>query len=111
MLGITSSFYNQSYDGVTFILPDIVLAGSDSSKLMERSFSDAQDWCKKNVNGSTLATIPNKDVQQNFTHFIIRVLQDKKPIIVNNQIIFRLNGNYHITDEWRWVNGHPNKGM
>lgn len=106
MLGKTSSFYNQSYDGYTFILPDHF-----NRKPIRRSFSNAQQWCKRNVAGSTLATILTNNIQRDFKLFIESALKDNEQLATYNFNHIRLNGKYHITDEWHWINGGKKAGM
>lgn len=109
MIGKASSYYNQSYDGYTIFLPDAIMDHS-SSKPLELSFYKAQHWCTENVAGSTLATIPNKVVQQDISNFLESALQ-KKQLLRSRDSNIRLNGQYNYTDSWHWVNGHQNAGM
>lgn len=108
LIAKASCFYNKSYKGYTFILPAM---DHSNSKPMQLSFSKAQQWCTKNVAGSILATIRNEDVQTDFTLFIQSALQDNQQLAINLYSNIILNGQYHITDEWRWLNGHQKAGM
>src|ERR1043165_6008151 len=94
MIAKVWSYYNKSYDGYTFILPGAVIERSNSRSL--ESFSAAQQWCKRNVAGSTLATIRNKEVQQNIAQFIENSFPNIRPLTRSGYDNIRLNGKYHI---------------
>src|SRR6218665_3042314 len=99
-----SAYFNQTYGVYSFILSNI---SADTSK-GGTAMTYAQDWCRSN--GYTLATIPNKEVQNSALQFIGSAVSNEQMQIAE-QII--LNGQFYtaLPGTWLWVNGQAINGQ
>ena len=99
-----SAYFNQTYGVYSFILSNI---SADTSK-GGTAMTYAQDWCRSN--GYTLATIPNKEVQDSTLLFIGSAVSNEQMQIAE-QII--LNGQFYtaLPGTWIWVNGQAINGQ
>ena len=109
---VSSTYYNQSYNGYTFFLPDTGKERSDGklTQLEQLSFPEAQQWCEEHIVGLTLATIPNKSIQSNISDFLQNAVTMMYTVI-GRKSNFRVNGRCHLPGAWHWINGHKKGGI
>lgn len=90
----TSAYYTKNYGEYNLTIRDN--AGGVAQWTTQ---TGAQQWCRNNLNGSSLASVTNLDLQANISQFAT----DAIPFgLSENNII--LNAQLQLTD-WQWVNG------